>query len=676
MLEITNKDWFINQKSIPDITSDEYEDFFEYHKKLCIDGCKIDGIYIPGKLYWHLNFWHADIDFRDERGRPQQSYSNPLLRDNEWLFFTSIEKAEAEMKGLAIGGSRRIAKSVLIASYISHGATFDEGSQNVIAALNSTDIKVTWDKIDKGLNYLPKYFKWHRIEDDPKKQVTLGIKNKSTNERMVFSSILMRNLAEGNNQEIIAGTKPRKLVIEEGGKGPFLSGLQAAIPGFTTPFGWTCSPLVIFTGGDMTSFRDAKELFFAPDAYNFVSLPNEKDPRRFHGLFLGAKYRLEGKEPSTLGDYLKIEEKCSLHDIPMMVASEEKAFKITDDELLKRKKSGDRTAFLKEKMYFPKEVDDIFLNESTNIFDIDSLKHQQQRIKNSETEGMYIELYHDGEKIRHKSSEKLPISNYPIKPTENKDAPIVMWEPPMQNVPFGLYVAGVDPYRQGQSKYSDSLGSVYIYKRMHDVLGEKFQDMFVASYVARPNKKEDWQEQARMLIKYYNARALVENDEYSFIDYMVGKGDAMYLEKTPQWIREYTPNSSSLTREFGISRAADRIRDVLHGNMKMYLEEILSIEKDDEGSIVKEVLGVNRLRDLMLLEELIQYNEDDNFDRIVAAEIAITMARKLDPVLGKINGNKDSRVEELYNRGKKKGGLFTESQQVFYKNKRTDKLFL
>jgi hypothetical protein len=35
---------------------------------------------------------------------------------------------------------------------------------------------------------------------------------------------------------------------------------------------------------------------------------------------------------------------------------------------------------------------------------------------------------------------------------------------------------------------------------MHDLTGEKYQDMFVASYCARPDKKEVWEEQARFLL--------------------------------------------------------------------------------------------------------------------------------------------------------------------------------
>ena len=45
--------------------------------------------------------------------------------------------------------------------------------------------------------------------------------------------------------------------------------------------------------------------------------------------------------------------------------------------LEKLKKAGDRMAYLKEKMYYPQEVDDIFLNEDTNIFDIEAAKRQK-----------------------------------------------------------------------------------------------------------------------------------------------------------------------------------------------------------------------------------------------------------------------------------------------------------
>ena len=55
---VTYQDWFINQKRIPDKGSEEYKQFFAFHKELCTNGCMMDGVYINPFLYWHLNAWH------------------------------------------------------------------------------------------------------------------------------------------------------------------------------------------------------------------------------------------------------------------------------------------------------------------------------------------------------------------------------------------------------------------------------------------------------------------------------------------------------------------------------------------------------------------------------------------------------------------------------------------
>ena len=664
-------EWLINQSRLPDKSSQEYKPFFEFHKKLCLDGFMMDGVFINPFLYWHLNLWHTEVDVIDDRGRIYQKYANPSLRDNEWLVTNEIDRAHAEKRGLVILGIRRFAKSVLEASYIAWGATFDENSQNVIAGLNAPDIKLITDKLDKGLNFLPEYFRWQRVEDNWKNQVTLGIKTKG-GERIPFSQILIRNLDEGNNEEAIAGTKPRKLIIDEIGKGSFLRGLQAAVPGFTTPFGWGCSPILTGTGGDMKRFMDAKSLMFDVDNYNFLTYNNDEDTRRVHGLFISNKYRMEAKEDSTLGAYVNAEKTSDLHNVQMLVSNEEKANKITNDNLERLKKAGDRVAYLKEKMYYPQKVDDIFLNEDTNIFDIESAKRQKTRLLQNERTGTPVILFSDEGKIGHEFTDKMPISNFPLKSTDAKDAPVVIYEFPIENPPYGLYVAGIDPYRQGQAKYSTSLGSVYIYKRMHDLTGEKYQDMFVASYCARPDKKETWEEQARLLIKYYNARALCENDDISFIEYMKSKGDAHYLEKQPQWLLEVIPNTT-VKREYGIHRSARKIIDYLHTCLKRYMEDAIYTEKDEEGNVIKEITGVSKIFDPMLLEEIIQYNDEGNFDRIIAAELAIAQALKMDPILGKIGGTSDDRVKSLYSKKLKSNRLFSSSKNMF--NTRQNKLF-
>ena len=671
LIHIDYKDWFINQKRIPDKSSQEYNAFFEFHKEICLNGCMMDGVYINPFLYWHLNIWHTEVDIIDERGRISQKYANPYLRDNEWVITNEIDRAQMERKGLLILGIRRLAKSVIESSYIAWGATFDENSQNIIAGLNAPDIKLITDKIDKGLTFVPEAWRWQRIEDNWKNQVTLGIKTRG-GERLPFSQILIRNLDEGNNEEAIAGTKPRKLIIDEIGKGSFLRGLQAGIPGFTTPFGWGCSPILTGTGGDMKKFQDAKSLMFDVNNFNFLEYNNEKDTSRMHGLFISNKYRMEAKEDSSLGIFVNATPGSDLYSVKMLVSNEEKATEITTANLERLKKAGDRMAYLKEKMYYPLEVDDIFLNEDTNIFDIEAAKRQKTRLLQNEKTGTPVILFNDDGNIKHEFTDKQPISSFPLKNSDLKDAPVVIYEFPMEAPPYGLYVAGVDPYRQGKSAYSSSLGSVYIYKRMHAISGEKYQDMFVASYTARPDKKETWEEQARLLIKYYNARALCENDEISFIDYMIAKGDAHYLERQPDWLKEIVPNTT-VRRDYGIHRSAEKVRSFLHGCLKKYSEDVLHIEKDADGNITSETKGMVKIFDPLLLEEMIQYNEEGNFDRIIAAELAIALAMKLDPIMGKIGSGGDDRIKSMF-ASKQKNKLFTESRGLF--NKRKNKIFI
>jgi hypothetical protein len=137
-------------------------------------------------------------------------------------------------------------------------------------------------------------------------------------------------------------------------------------------------------------------------------------------------------------------------------------------------------------------------------------------------------------------------------------------------------------------------------------------------------------------------------------------------------LKEIVPNTT-VRRDYGIHRSSEKIRDFLHGCLKKYSEESLLVEKDDNGEITKEVKGMVKIFDPLLLEEMIQYNEDGNFDRIIAAELAIALAMKLDPMMGKIGGSGDARVKAMHSPNKQ-NRLFGESRGLF-NNRPKQKLF-
>lgn len=667
----TSPELFLNMKSIPDAQSREYHDFFQNELHKIKYGVTINGIYIPGWLYWHTNHWNIHKWVQDPiNGTTVRQLGTPDFRDNEWIIGNHREEAIKQKKGLVLIGSRRLGKSELEASVIGRSAVINKGSENVVSGGNTADIKLICDKLDVGLNNLHPYFRFSRVEDNWKSQVTLGIKETS-GRKMPYSYIKIRNYEDGLNTEAAAGITAKEFIIDEIGKFPFLRCLEAAIPSFTTPFGWGCSPLLVGTGGSFDKGDDAQKLFENPEAYNMLAVTIKDEPKKY-GLFISGLYRMEGKVQTSFGEFIQreneivIPKESELFSIAFHEKNDEKAKQEIQLEKDKAKSSLDAEALLKATMYYPLTPGECFLNSSANFYDGDLARFQKARIIAQRITGTPVILKHNGETIIHEFTDNKPISNFPVKTGDKKDAPIVIWEFPIKDPPFGLYVAGVDPYRHSTSSSSDSLGAIYIYKRMHDIASEKYQDMFVASYVARPKTKEEWQENARNLIKFYNARTLCENDEMGFIEYMKSKGDQRYLEPQPSWVKSLF--GSTVTREYGVHRSSDRIRNHLRSLFKQYMEEIIHKETDENGSTIKEIKGVNRILDPMLLEEISKWNEDDNYDREVAASLAIAMARHLDPIMGKMSSTDDKRLSSYAKNSHRKPGIFQKDTSMFSSN--------
>lgn len=669
--------FFINRTTpLPPPDTEEYIALIKEEEAKILGGIEIDGVYISGWLYWHLNHWWIRIDDEDEFGNDTRKECHPDLRDNEWIRAEHLERCRIERKGHVEVGARQGGKSEFEASFFAMNAVMFKNTQNVIVCGNDNDLSLLKDKVDFGLRKLWEGINIPRLDKTWRSnQVRLGYKATDGDDQ-IWSYIVIRNAKDGHNTEVAAGTTAKSFIMDEIGKYSFSSAFKAAEPAFKGKNGWRAIPILVGTGGAFENGKDAENFFYNPESNNFLGVQNEDGSTS--GLFLSGLYRQDCKYQTTLGHYIEetrgitLPKDSELFIIPMYVSDKEKALELIKKERAAARQHPDRTLYLKQVMYYPITVDECFLSASQNIFDIDAARRQKARLLQQERTGTPVVLYNDEGTVKHEFTDKLPITNFPLKPSENKDAPIVIYEFPMESPPYGLYVAGVDPYRQGKSEYSSSLGSVYIYKRMHAITGEKYQDMFVASYTARPDKKEVWEEQARLLIKFYNARTLCENDEISFIDYMISKGDSHYLERQPDWLKEIVPNTT-VRRDFGIHRSAEKIRSFLHTCLKKYTEEVISVEKDDEGKIISETKGMVKILDPVLLEEIAQYNEEGNFDRIIAAELAIALAMKLDPIMGKIGDKRDERVSSMFN-PKKKNKLFTESRGMFLTRQR--KIFI
>lgn len=636
---ITSTDLIINMKKTPDKTSQEFSAFWKTERDKCKNGIIIDNTFISGFLYYHLNFFKCQLDIL-ESGKIIRKLANPYLRDNEWIIDSYIRQAEEAKKGLCILGSRRLAKSVFEASYITHRATLYKGTQNVISGLNEPDIKVITDLCEEALGNLPDAFKHGRIEDNWKKQVTFG-KKTASGERIPWSSVPIRNLDGGRNTEALAGLSPFSMVIDEIGKGDWLNAFSAAIPGFATPFGWRCSPLAFGTSGDMSKANDARLVFEAPEAYNFLAVEVPDEPEKKTSVFISGHYAHDfPKDDVSLSRYLDIpkEDAPNLSKIGIKVTNFERAETLIDTEREMAKKSDDSNAVLKITMYHPKNRFELFLQESNNKFNREAIEQQQAWLTNH-FEPIYADFYRDmNGKVQWKYSEYRPINKFPVKPSELKYTPVCIYEHPVANAPRFTYCIGIDPINNNDSTDKIvSLFTIKVFKRMISPLDE-YKNQIVASYRGRPKELAEAHELALLLAEYYNALegVLPEASENSIFQYFFMKRKGHYLANSFDLVSEISKGKSSFKGKKGLPATTTNQRHYMNLMVEYAKEEIISLDDDGEETMV---YGVTKIKDPMFLEEMKMYRSkgmgskgvhDGNFDSIVSFGCALTLASYYD----------------------------------------------
>lgn len=668
--EIKYLDFFKNRKTIPSKGTEAFEKLVKEEEARCLGGVTVDGIFFSGWLYWHLNHWWIRDDIEDEYDNIVRRKLLPSLRDNEWIVSEYLEQCRIEKKGYLHIGVRQFGKSEIMASYQGYHATLFQNTQNVIVGGNDSDLSLLKDKIDYGLRNVWEGLKIPMLDKDWRKpMVRLGLKAKD-NDDEVWSYLIIRNVADGKNTEGPAGVTAKAYATDEIGKFPFAQSFEAAKPAFKSKFGWRCVPLLFGTGGSFEKGADAERFFYHPDANNFLAVVDPLTAEKTC-VFMSGLYRLDCKYETTLGDYLRKEKKITtptpeLDKVTFFVSDKMKALELIKAERANKALDPDQTEYLKLIMYYPLTPKECFLSSSENFFNTDIARNQKERLEVQYPGlkiGMYVDLIEESDKIIHKPSLRLPVSSFPRNAKENTNCPIVILEHPLPDPPYGLYVAGIDPYRFEKALNSDSLGAIYIFKRSYDVLSDSFQDMPVAWYVARPDSKDTWNNNVRLLIKYYNAIALCENDEMSFIDYMIAKGDGHMLMDTPDWIKEYNPTSSANIRQKGVSSSPKNI-ELFNTNLKQYLEEVFASVPVSGSEETKKLLGVAKIYDPTVLDEVIKWNKDGNFDRIRALSIAITCARKMDAQ--RIQPNVEEDQPLVIKSKKRRTGPFKEMNSTIF----------
>lgn len=634
----------MNPSEIPwEKTDPRYSAFWENEKEKVKNGVDVDGFYFTGWLYWHICHWKLTTDDVTDPDNINSEITiiTPTLRDNELIINKALHKAEKERKGIPIMGLRQMGKTSFMASFGGRAGIIFKNSQNLLMGTNADDLNNITQNMDFGLLNCTPYFRIPRISRDwDSERVLLGVKSK-VGDNMVHSTYVIRNTTGGKKTEKGAGVSNLKCNLwDEIGKDDFLSALTATKPAMLSANGWRTIPICSGTGGNVEKAKDAKALFFNPSSHNFLEYVQPDG--RITGLFMPGWLRQDCKYKTTLAEYLLkeneldyIPEDSELWLIPILVSDKEKATKKILEELDSYLKAGNITEYNRWKAYYPLSVDDVFLTESNNNFPVESIKPYIEKL-NKEFQVETVELYKSAEgKIKTKGSDKEVITKFPVEASDNKDAPICIAERPLDELPFGAYVAGLDPYNENESSDRvNSLGSIYIFKRVHDPLGD-YQYSPVAWYVARPNTLREFKENCLLLMEYYNAYTLVERSNTALIDWFIDKGKGHLLADGLDIAKEINPKSSTRAIK-GLQATAPNQRHGMDLLVEYTKEEFEVMTENDE---IREVLGFTRIKDPMLLTEMVNYRakpsfsngiHDGNFDRICAFYHAVILAKHLD----------------------------------------------
>lgn len=597
----------------------EYYSFWETEMDKCINGFTADdGDYITGYNYFYLNYCPIQrIVYnvtKDKRGvdvvKKTREMAFPDFYDYDYYFFLSIQEAEEQGKHMCVAKSRRKGYSYKCGSMLCRNFFLIPNSKSYVYAANKQYLTEdgiltkAWDYMD-FIDGNTAWGKKRQVSNTSmRRRASMLVTDEYGNKVEVGYKSEIMGVSIKDNPDSVRGKAGKLILWEEAGSNNQLEAAwQIARPSVEQD-GIAFGLMLMFgTGGDEgDNVAGLRNAFYDPKAFNCLEFDNIWDEGaqggKPCGFFVPQHTNLDIRDENGKRVYMD-EDGNTLHE-----KAREFILDLREEELKSAKSSQQVDRYCAEHSETPAEA---FTELSGNIFPKKELQKQLAKIRtnkklaNAKQVGYLTEV--KGEIVWNISKNQNDIKEFPLPKTADPTGAVVIWEHPVKDAPFGLYIAGIDPYDQDQSG-TNSLGCCIIYKRFQDF--ESYQDIIVAEYTGRPKTAEEFYENVRKLLKYYNAKAMVENQNTGIFTYFNNKHCNYLLADQPDIIRDIT-NSSKVNRGKGCHMTKE-IKAWGIDKIKEWLEEDLG----------NDTLRLNTIMSEPLLEELIKYNDKINVDRVMA----------------------------------------------------------
>ena len=579
-------------------------------------------IYKSNDVIWYLTRdYYMWINFLPIYDKEEKKFDFPKVWDGQYHMALYECIAELTYKHCPVLKKRQFGSSYFHAAKIINAYWFNEGSVLKLGASLKDYIseKGSWRMLNEYRNFLNEHTAWYRPSEPDKVfswQQRIKVRTGGRDSYKGNKSIITGTSFEKDPSNSVGGPC-HYFFHEEAGIAPKMMDTYEFIrPALQSGMITTGTFIAAGSVGDLEQCSALKEMILYPNKYGMMSvttsLIDSNGTIGESGLFIPEQWNM----PPCIDEYGNSLVKEALEAII--------------EERKKWKKDLSPEQYQLRISQKPTNISEAFATRKESIFPPHLISHQLKRIEENEYPVEYLTLEYDADnKIVVKKANKSPILKFPVDKTqEDKTGVICVYEKPITNSPWGTYYASIDPVGEGKTTTSDSLCSIYVYKNPTEVIKDEGngnlktnleRDGIVASWCGRFDDLQKTHERLELIIEWYNAWTIVENNVSLFIQYMISRRKQKYLVPKDQipFLKELSSNAS-VYATYGWKNTGVLFKTHLISYGIQFLQEEIDIQTAENGDVIKINFGVERIPDPMLLEEMRQYQPGLNVDRLVS----------------------------------------------------------
>ena len=583
--------------------------------------CRRGVIYKSADNTWYLTRdYYMWLNFLPIFDKEQQIFDFAKIRDAQYHMALYEILAELNYKHVAILKKRQIASSYFHMAKLLNQIWFEAGVTLKIGASLKDYIneKGSWKFLDEYAAFLNEHTAWYRPMTPHKVmmwQQKIEVRKGDRKNEVGLKGTMQGMSFEKDPTNGVGG--PVKFFFhEEGGIAPKMDQTYEYMrPAMRSGLITTGMFIAAGSVGDLSQCNPLKDMILNPTSKDIYAvetdLIDDKGTIGLSGLFIPEQWSM----PPHIDNYGN-----SL--IEDALEALDKQFKQWKEELAPE----DYQLRISQ---HPRNIREAFAHRTVSVFPPHLLAAQERRIEEKEYAYEFLDISPDLEgKPSVTKSNKRPIMEFPVnKKTEDKTGCLVVWERPVEDIKFGMYYASIDPVGEGKTTTSESLCSIYVMKAPVEVArhtGTEIetyieQDKIVAAWCGRYDDINQTHRQLELIIEWYNAWALVENNISLFIQYMIQRRKQKYLVPKSQimFLKDLGSNNN-VFQEYGWKNTGTLFKAHLLSYAIEYTKEELDQEVKPDGTVVKTIYGIERIPDPMLIKEMREYSDGVNVDRLVS----------------------------------------------------------